>query len=212
MEKEIKGVIIRTTDYREKDRLLTVFTPCGAITVTAKGVRSATAKLRSSTSLLTYGDFSVQDGRSKVLSGVEVCESFFPCWNDPKKYAVAMFCLELTEKCFSREDDTKSEFVTLLKVLTEISYGTTDVAYVALWYAYFCAERMGVEYDNVTKIDPDAATLLSTVAADGRMQGVVGASENDFFNAIRLLSACFYDFYGIKIFTLLPMEKLYRKS
>ena len=44
MDETIKGIIIRSTDYGEKDRILDLFTPRGIVTMTAKSVRAPGAK------------------------------------------------------------------------------------------------------------------------------------------------------------------------
>ena len=52
------GIILKTVDYKDKDKLLTIFTVHGVITITAKGVRTITSKLKSSCTVMTLANFS----------------------------------------------------------------------------------------------------------------------------------------------------------
>ncbi len=208
MEETIKGIVIRATDYGEKDRIIDVFSPFGIVTFSAKGVRGNSAKLKSLTALLTYGEFTSRQGRGKkVLSGGEVVESFFPCWTDPKRYACAMICLETVEKLFKREEETKEEFVDLLKSLSEITYGENPLA-TCDWFVVRCARKIGCEYDGIADFDPDTYQLVSAIA-DGTEKGVVGATETDLFSALRALTLCFSGEFGVRLRSLKEAERIF---
>lgn len=210
MDGKTKGIIIRTTDYRESDRILDVFTPEGIVAVVAKGVRSPSAKLKNLSNIFTYGEYIFQDGRGrKVLMGGEIVENFFPCWTDPKKYASAMICLEIVEKLFGRAEETQEDFVALLKCLKEIAYGEAPLA-TALWFCVVCARRTGCDYGVVSEFDPDVYQLLCATA-DGTETGVVGAREIDLFSAIKALGVCFKNDFNIQLTYLREAEKLFYK-
>ena len=211
MNGTVKGIIIRTTDYREKDKLVDIFTTDGIVTLTAKGVRNVTAKLKSISVILTYGDFSYEEGRGRrVLSGGDVKENFFPCWTDPEKYASAMICLELVEKLFKNEEETQTELVLCLKALGEIAYGNCPLAAVT-WFSVKCAERVGCDYSVVANFAPDEYMLLSA-SADGTETGVVGARDTDFLSAIRALFICFKNEFGFGMTSFREAEKLFYRS
>lgn len=208
MEETIKGIVIRATDYGEKDKIVDVFSPVGVVTFSAKGVRGASAKLKSLTALLTYGEFTLRQGRGKkVLSGGEVAESFFPCWTDPKRYSCAMICLETVEKLFKREEETKDEFVMLLKALGEITYGENALA-TCDWFVVKCAERVGCEYESIAEFDPDTYQLVSAIA-DGTEKGVVGAAERDLFSALRAITLCLNGEFGVRLRSLREAERIF---
>ncbi len=208
MNGSIKGIIIRATDYREKDKIIDIFTPEGIVPVSVKGVRAPTAKLKNLSGVLTYGDFSFQEGKGrKVLSGGEVVDNFFPCWTDPKKYAAAMLCIELTEKLFRREEDLREEFVVLLKSIGEIAYGGSPLS-TALWFFVKIAEKIGCDYSAVYRADPNAFQVLS-LTADGSETGVVGTNETELFSALKLLLLCYKNEFGIVLRSLGEAEKLF---
>jgi len=65
MQVKVKGVILKTMDYKEKDKLMWVFTEeFGKISVLCKGVRSQKSKFQSLVRPLLFGDFLVYKGKS----------------------------------------------------------------------------------------------------------------------------------------------------
>lgn len=65
MQVKVKGVILKTMDYKEKDKLMWVFTEeFGKISVLCKGVRSQKSKFQSLVRPLIFGDFLVYKGKS----------------------------------------------------------------------------------------------------------------------------------------------------
>ncbi len=65
MQLKVKGIILKTMDYKEKDKLMWVFTEeFGKISVLCKGVRSQKSKFQSLVRPLLFGDFLVYKGKS----------------------------------------------------------------------------------------------------------------------------------------------------
>lgn len=65
MQEKVKGVILKTMDYKEKDKLMWVFTEeFGKISVLCKGVRSQKSKFQSLVRPLLFGEFLVYRGKS----------------------------------------------------------------------------------------------------------------------------------------------------
>ncbi|NLB19751.1 MAG: DNA repair protein RecO [Clostridium sp.] len=65
MQENIKGVILKTMDYKEKDKLMWVFTEqYGKISVICKAVRSPKNKYQSLIRPLLFGDFQLYRGKT----------------------------------------------------------------------------------------------------------------------------------------------------
>ena len=65
MQVKVKGIILKTMDYKEKDKLMWVFTEeFGKISVLCKGVRSQKSKFQSLVRPLLFGEFLVYKGKS----------------------------------------------------------------------------------------------------------------------------------------------------
>ena len=56
----VKGLVLRETDYKEADRILSVLTAeKGVITVKARGVRRKNSRLRSGCQILSYSELTL---------------------------------------------------------------------------------------------------------------------------------------------------------
>ena len=62
MYKTFEGLVLRETEYRDADKLLTVLTrDAGKLTLKARGVRSNRSRLKGACQILTYSEFTVQE-------------------------------------------------------------------------------------------------------------------------------------------------------
>lgn len=171
----VQGIVTRAADYMERDKILTVFTPRGFVSAKARGVRKSESKLKSLATVPTLAEFafvSAKGGRH-ILAGGEPIDNFFSCWGDRDKMSAMFACFDLAEKCFGRDDDTAEEYVELLKAVKEMAYGSRDPYETLLKYAVYCAERSGVEYDEIGEYRPEEYAI----ALKARDAGRDGASE-----------------------------------
>ena len=66
MYMETPGLVLRTVDYKETDRILTVLTPqAGLLTVKARGCRRKNSPLAAATQLLVYARMELFDHRER---------------------------------------------------------------------------------------------------------------------------------------------------
>lgn len=141
---DVKALIIRNSDYGEKDKILTLATPFGIITAIAKGVRSPKSKLRGFVGILNFGEFGLSEGRNGyILNAASVTENFQNCWTDTDRYAAAMLCLEIYEKSF--ENGERLPFTKLLRALGEINYNDFYPPAEALKYGVQSAAEIGLD-------------------------------------------------------------------
>ena len=61
-----KGLVLRVTDYNDRDALLTLLTPeYGKLTVKARGLRRKNSPLVAPCQLLSYGEFTLFEYRGQ---------------------------------------------------------------------------------------------------------------------------------------------------
>ena len=92
-----KGLVIRTVDWRDSDRLLTVLTEdYGKITVSAPGVRRRTSKLGGAGQLFAYCQYSLYEkGGRMTAQDAQVLEQFFRLSEDLDALSLASYLCEL---------------------------------------------------------------------------------------------------------------------
>ncbi|MBQ1260503.1 MAG: DNA repair protein RecO [Clostridia bacterium] len=94
---EVKGLVIRSVDIKESDRLITIFTEqMGAITALARGARSLKSRHMSSTMQFCYSSFVLYTRGDKIyVREAELIESFFNIRNSIESVALASYVAEV---------------------------------------------------------------------------------------------------------------------
>ena len=93
----LKGIVVRSVNYGERDRILTVYTEeRGLITVSANGSRSLKSRALVATELFCYSNFIVSCNKDRyTLKEVDLIESFFDLRSDIEKLALAGYVGEV---------------------------------------------------------------------------------------------------------------------
>lgn len=94
---EVKGLVIRTVDIKESDRLITIFTEeMGVVSALARGARSLKSRQMSSTMQFCYGNFILcKRGEHFFIKESELIESFFGIRNSIEGLALASYIAEV---------------------------------------------------------------------------------------------------------------------
>jgi len=93
----VKGLVIRTVDIKESDRLITVFTEeKGAVTALARGARSLKSRKLAATTQFCYSSFVLESRGDKYLvKEAELIESFFEIRDSIESLALAGYICEI---------------------------------------------------------------------------------------------------------------------
>ena len=110
----IKGIVLRSTDTKESDKILTVLTEAGKLTVIAKGARSRKSRVTACTQLLAYSELTVSESRGwQYLSEGATLALFEGVRRDIVLLSLASYFAELTE-AVALEDVETGELLSLL--------------------------------------------------------------------------------------------------
>ena len=122
------AVILRRRDFRDADRILTVFTPnYGKLELIAKGIRKTTSRKAGHLELFSHSILMIAQGRTwDIVTEVVSVENFLSIRTDLDKISQASYIGELVD-CFSENDDENQplwELLTLaLQELDELAPG-----------------------------------------------------------------------------------------
>ena len=110
-----RGLVLRTTEYKETDRILTVLTAEDCLlTLKARGVRSNRSKLKGACQLLTYAEFTVNEARGfRFISEATSIEMFAGLRNDIVLLALSSYFAQLAE-VLSQEDAASPALLSLI--------------------------------------------------------------------------------------------------
>ena len=94
---EVKGLVIRSVDVRDSDRLVTIFTEeKGVVSAIARGARSLKSRKMSSTMQFCYGNFVLYGKEDKLeVKEAELIESFFGIRSSIEGLALAGYIAEV---------------------------------------------------------------------------------------------------------------------
>ncbi len=152
MELKLRAITLRAVNYKDNDRILTLITPeKGKISVSAKGVRKANAKMKAVSEPFCLSDCVFYERLGRItLTEAEITDTFFPLRENISKYYAASVALELVNY-FSQENmDGRRLFSALLSFLKDICYENKDE--IDRLVSFFCEvlsdEGFGVDFSS----------------------------------------------------------------
>ena len=109
-----RGLVLRVTDYNDRDSLLTLLTPeNGKLTVKARGLRRKNSPLTAPCQLLAYGDFTLFEYRgSYTINEAASVELFQSLRRDLTKLSLGTYFAQVAE-LISQEDLPNPEVLSL---------------------------------------------------------------------------------------------------
>ena len=125
---KFRGMVIRAVDYRDNDRILTLFTAeQGRVDAKARNCRKATSPLLACTQPFTYGEYQLFYHKNKyVVDQGEVLESFYPLREDVGRFAAASLCSSLCLEGVQAEESSEPVFSLLYHTLSFLTYGESN--------------------------------------------------------------------------------------
>ena len=111
----IRGVVLRVTEYNDRDALLTLLTSRhGKLTVKARGLRRKNSPLVAPSQLLAYGEFTIFEYRGQyTINEAHSIELFIPLRRDLTKLSLGTYFAQVAE-VLSQEDYPSPELQSLL--------------------------------------------------------------------------------------------------
>ena len=111
----IQGIVLRVTDYNDRDALLTLLTARhGKLTVKARGLRRKNSPLVAPCQLLAYGEFTIFEYRGQyTINEAHSIELFTPLRRDLTKLSLGTYFAQASE-VLSQEDFPSPELQSLL--------------------------------------------------------------------------------------------------
>lgn len=111
----IRGIVLRVTDYNDRDALLTVLSRNhGKLTVKARGLRRKNSPLIAPCQLLAYGEFTLFEYKGNyTINEAHSLELFTPLRRDLTKLSLGTYFAQVAE-IISQEDLPNPELQSLL--------------------------------------------------------------------------------------------------
>ena len=144
MTTEVRGLIIRTVDIKETDRLVTIFTEeQGVMTALARGARSLKSRKLAATMQFCYGKYLLYKQGDKLwIKEAELIENFFDIGQSIEGLALANYIAEVLSDVTIAEAD-KDLLRLSLNSLYAISKGLYSVEKIKAVFEIRAASILG---------------------------------------------------------------------
>ncbi len=123
------GLIIRTNDYGEANRILTVFTEAfGVVSANIYGAKSLKKGLAAASGLFVFGDMVLNSSKGRYrIEEIKLREGFFPLCEDIKKLSLASYFADLAHTAVGDGNPDDAVLRLLLNSLYAICYNGIDL-------------------------------------------------------------------------------------
>ncbi len=149
MTEELKttGIVIGVVDYKEKDKLITLFSlQLGVVTAVLKSVKSKTAKLRACGQLFCFGEFVlVKNNGRYTITAVDVIDQFYDLTLDYDQFFMASQIIYTIPTVLTDVSIADQLFLLVIKLLKQLTYQKADGKLCLLKYMLEVFRMTGYE-------------------------------------------------------------------
>lgn len=131
----VEGIVIRSTDYGEGNKIVTLLTPThGKQGVVVRGARKPKSRYGALAQLFTYGEYLYfKSGSLGTLNSGEVIEPFRELREGLEGPAYASYAAELTDRAVGNEDAGAFLFGQLKACLTALAEGKDPAVVIRVY-------------------------------------------------------------------------------
>ena len=126
---KVRGIIIKQSDFGERNRIVTIFTrEYGIIRTVVYGAKSIKHKNSASTQFLCYADFILRDTGRDMMTFVssDILESFFPVYEDITKLSLCVYLADLIYSLINQNVPDNNILSLFLNTVYAICYKSID--------------------------------------------------------------------------------------
>jgi DNA repair protein RecO (recombination protein O) len=137
MEFKTNAIMLRAVDYKENDKILTLFTPTrGKVVTGIRGVKKPKAKLAFCAQPFSFCEYVLaeKNGRYTVTSAY-LYDGFYGLRTDITRYYAACATLEICNALLMEEESAESTFIACVETLKSLSMTEDDSAEILLTFA-----------------------------------------------------------------------------
>lgn len=153
MELIVNALMLRSVDYNENDKILTLLTAeYGKISAGIKGVKKAAAKLKFAAQPFCFAEYvlATRGDKYTVINASE-CESFYDLRTDINKFYAASAVSEAANALTFEGDECGEIFTECVKTLSEMCQGNESQALIRFLLFALKQAGYGINAENCTE-------------------------------------------------------------
>lgn len=199
---KVKAIVLKSSNYKEKDKQVTLFTlEKGIVNTIFKSVRKQNARLKPAKEIMTFGEFIFVDGKNNIVTSVEIIDSFYDITKDIKKYYAVCLIFDAILHSMPYNEPNVTVFIDTLKSLESLSYGNENINVVVAKFLINLFENLGfkITFDvcSVCKKPLKVHKIFNYSYGDITCYACKSLNykelENDIYSTFRLISITDFD-------------------
>ncbi|PAV29035.1 DNA repair protein RecO [Virgibacillus profundi] len=202
MLEKINGIIIKTKDYGETHKIVTIFSKkLGKFTALARGAKKPKSRMAAVTQPFIYGEFFayVNSGLSTIQQG-EVIHSFRGIREDIIKTAYTAYITELTDKLIDSKSPDIYLYDQLYQTMSWISDNEdADIPIIMYELKLFKKGGFAPTVDRCTKCGSKEAPFAFSIAEGGLLCNRCRNIDNDAIGLPNAIVKLLYVFVNIEL-------------
>ena len=149
MEVKTEAIVLQSIDYKDNDKLLTLFSPSlGRITAGIRGVKKPKAKLAFSAQPFCFAEYILAEkGGRYTVTNAYLHESFFALRYDIVRFYAACAMAEICLAILYENETYEGLFVALIEGLKALALDDTDSAEAVLTFTLVALRESGYPLD-----------------------------------------------------------------
>lgn len=200
-DRKTRGIVLRETDYKESDRLLTVLSEdFGLLTLKVRGIRRSKFLYRSACELLSWSEFTFRDYNGFfTLSEASCLENFLGLRSEIEKLSLAMYFAQVIELIAQEDAPSTSVLRLLLNSLYALSNLPEPTDKVKAAFEWRASVLAGYEADlsacpvcgnrNPDRLLINQGSLICSQCMGDDETGIRMPIDSALLSALRFLSA-----------------------
>ena len=172
MEIKTDAIVLQSIDYKDNDKLLTLFSPAlGKITAGIRGVKKPTAKLAFCAQPFCFAEYVLAEkGGRYTVTGAYLHESFFDLRLDIDRFYAACAMAEVCRAILMENEEYEGIFVGLIEGLKALALGQEDSAEALVSFILIALRESGypIDLSYLEECDGEIGDKLWFDFSDGR--------------------------------------------
>lgn len=143
MEEKINALMIKSVDYGENDKILTLFSlEKGVVSAKIRGVKKAGAKLKFCAEPFCFSEYVIS-GKGSTVINASLHDGFYPLRLDIVKFYAGSAAVEFVRKFCPENEVAEKVFIELIKCLKTLAYTDKSPLFTLVVFFDFALKEIG---------------------------------------------------------------------
>ena len=149
MEVKTEAIVLQAIDYKDDDKLLTLFSPSlGKLTAGIRGVKKPKAKLAFSAQPFCFAEYILAEkGGRYTVTNAYLHESFFSLRTDITRFYAACAAAEICRELSMENESYEATFIGFIECLKSLCLAGEDEAEALVSFALVALRESGYPID-----------------------------------------------------------------